>query len=148
MWDPLHCCEGQPLTVGGLTFLRRAMSVGVRQATPACRRAIVQALGQQSEYMRATTAKGSQGGASSASDSRAEVSKLIADKQQLQKELDQATAEAAAAAKNLAAVKTQAQVRGVGGACCAVWCAVVQCSSRRRPLTVMWCLLPAPACRV
>lgn len=131
MWDPLHCCERQPrLTVGGLTRLRLAMSVQCARPTPACCRAIVQALGQQSEYMRATTAAGSQGGASSASSAsggRAEVSKLIADKQQLQKQLDQAMAEAAAAAKNLVAVKTQAQVRGVGGACCAV-----RCSSRGR----------------
>lgn len=70
----------------------------------------VQALGQQSEYMRATTASTQGAGSASSADSKTEVSKLIADKQQLQKEVDQAKAEAAAAAKNLTAVKAQAQV--------------------------------------
>lgn len=109
-------------------------------------RRCVQALGQQSEYMRATTtATGGQGGgASSASDGRAEVSKLIADKQQLQKELDSAKAQAAAAAKNLAAVKTQAQVRGACGACCAA----LQLQVQAADIDGVWCLLPAPACRV
>lgn len=58
--------------------------------------------------MRATsaTAAGSDGGA----EAKSEISRLIADKQQLQKEADAAKAEAASAAKNLAAVKAQAQV--------------------------------------
>lgn len=75
-----------------------------------------QALGQQSEYMRATTA--SKGDSSGDADRKSEISKLIADKQQLQKEVDAAKAAAAAAAKDLAAVKAQAQVSAVG---CSVW---------------------------
>jgi hypothetical protein len=124
---------------------------GLESLTPECPMSnphvaapfLVQALGQQSEYMRATTATGSQGGASSANDGRAEVSKLIADKQQLQKELDQAKADAAAAAKNLAAVKTQAQVRVAGGVRC-VLCAVVQ-QGQAADSDLVCCLLPAPA---
>jgi uncharacterized protein (DUF3084 family) len=60
--------------------------------------------------MRATTASTQGAGSASSTDSKSEVSKLTADKQQLQKELDQAKAEAAGAVKNLAAVKAQAQV--------------------------------------
>jgi hypothetical protein len=74
-----------------------------------------QALGQQSEYMRATTA--SKGDSSGDADSKSEISRLIADKQQLQKEADAAKAAAAAAAKDLAAVKAQAQVR-------VLWCSL------------------------
>lgn len=70
-----------------------------------------QAMGQQTEYMRATTGSG-QGGSSCGttdSSSKSEVSKLIADKHKMLQELDDAKAEAAAATKNLAAVKAQAQ---------------------------------------
>jgi uncharacterized protein (DUF3084 family) len=60
--------------------------------------------------MRATTASTQGAGSTSSTDNKSEVSKLIADKQQLQNEAEQARAEAAGAAKNLAAVKAQAQV--------------------------------------
>jgi len=79
--------------------------------------ALLQAMGQQTEYMRATTGSG-QGGSSCGttdSSSKSEVSKLIADKHKMLQELDDAKAEAAAATKNLAAVKAQAQVRVAGG---------------------------------
>lgn len=71
----------------------------------------MQAMGQQSEYMRATTASTGSGGGSAASDNKSEISKLINDKHKLLQQLDDAKAEAATAGKNLAAVKAQAQVR-------------------------------------
>ncbi len=58
--------------------------------------------------MRATTAPTPSSDAGA--EAKSEISRLIADKQQLQKEAEAARAEAAAATKNLAAVKAQAQV--------------------------------------
>ncbi len=65
--------------------------------------------------MRATTT--STPSSCSGTDTKSEVSRLIADKQQLQKEAEAARAEAAAAAKNLAAVKAQAQVGAAASDC-------------------------------
>jgi hypothetical protein len=64
--------------------------------------------------MRATSA--STGDSSGDTDSKSEISRLIAGKQQLQKQVDEAKAAAAAATKDLAAVKAQAQVKD--GASC------------------------------
>lgn len=90
---------------------------------------LLQALGQQSEYMRATTTtttagggdKGGSGSGGSGDNSKSEVSKLIAEKQALYRELDAEKAKAEAAAKDLSAVKEQAKV-GVRVECVSVVC--------------------------
>jgi hypothetical protein len=77
-----------------------------------------QALGQQSEYIRATSTSATTSNAVGGSGGSGATG---SDGQQLQRALDDARAEAAAAAKNLAAVKTQAQVGEgrLGWHCCA-----------------------------
>jgi hypothetical protein len=70
-----------------------------------------QAKGLQTEYMRATADQAPKSTMGQDDANKAEISKLIADKQKLTVALQEAEELAAAAKRDAAAVKSQAQVR-------------------------------------